>query len=98
MAPISGQHYQRSGRVADQELHALGNSTAHDNISGETMHDTIIKRRGKPTHGCHPGCVIQCSQVYNDEGGQLSDLRFRVRDHLGSGRERHHGEIWIRWP
>ncbi len=47
-----------------------GQFAAHDNISGETMHDTIVRRNGKPAHGCHPGCVIRCSQIYNDEQGK----------------------------
>jgi len=38
-------------------------------IGGETMHDIIVSRNGKPTHACHPGCVIRCSQVYNDKEG-----------------------------
>ncbi len=37
-----------------------------EKISGETMYDLIQERGGKPKHGCHAGCVIQCSQVYND--------------------------------
>lgn len=39
----------------------------HDKISGETMYDIIQERDGKPSHNCHAGCVIQCSQVYNDK-------------------------------
>jgi len=46
-----------------------GQFDAHDKISGEAMFDTIQKRKGKPTHACHPGCVIRCSQIYNDEHG-----------------------------
>lgn len=42
----------------------------HDKISGEFMHDTIVARGGKPKHGCHAGCLIQCSQVYNDKDGK----------------------------
>ena len=42
----------------------------HEAISGETMHDTIVERGGKPKHGCHKGCVIQCSQIYNDAKGK----------------------------
>ncbi|MBU1171496.1 MAG: aldehyde ferredoxin oxidoreductase [Proteobacteria bacterium] len=38
---------------------------AHD-ISGETMAETIEKRGGIVSEGCHPGCVIRCSQVYHD--------------------------------
>ena len=37
-----------------------------EKISGETMYDIIQERGGKPKHGCQAGCVIQCSQVYND--------------------------------
>jgi aldehyde:ferredoxin oxidoreductase len=38
-------------------------------ISGETEAETETKRKGMPTHGCHRGCVIQCSGVYNDKDG-----------------------------
>lgn len=47
-----------------------GQFEGHEQISGETMHDTIVARGGKPRHGCHAGCVIQCSQVYNDKDGK----------------------------
>ncbi len=43
-----------------------GQFEGHEKISGETMYDTIVERGGKPQHNCHPGCVIKCSQVYND--------------------------------
>lgn len=43
-----------------------GQFEGHEKISGETMYDVIQERDGKPKHGCHPGCVIQCSQIYND--------------------------------
>jgi len=39
-------------------------------ICGETMAENIKARGGKTTHGCHAGCVIQCSQVYNDKEGK----------------------------
>ena len=45
-------------------------------ISGETMHDTIVERRGKPTHACHPGCVMRCSQVYHDQDGKYLTAGF----------------------
>jgi len=38
-------------------------------ISGETEAETETKRGGLATHGCHRGCVIQCSGVYNDKDG-----------------------------
>lgn len=43
-----------------------GQFAGHESISGETMHDIIVERGGKPKHNCHAGCVIQCSQIYND--------------------------------
>ncbi|CAG37205.1 aldehyde ferredoxin oxidoreductase family protein [Desulfotalea psychrophila] len=50
-----------------------GQYADHEAISGETMHDTIVERGGKPKHNCHPGCVINCSQLYNDaEGNKLT--------------------------
>jgi aldehyde:ferredoxin oxidoreductase len=46
-----------------------GQFAGHEAISGETMYDTIVARGGKPKHNCHPGCVIQCSQIYADAKG-----------------------------
>ncbi|MFT5701866.1 MAG: aldehyde:ferredoxin oxidoreductase [Desulforhopalus sp.] len=47
-----------------------GQFEGHESISGETMADTITQRGGKVKHNCHPGCVIQCSQIYNDAKGE----------------------------
>ncbi len=38
-------------------------------ISGETLAETETKRGAMATHGCHRGCVIQCSGTYNDKDG-----------------------------
>jgi aldehyde:ferredoxin oxidoreductase len=38
-------------------------------ISGETQAEVEVKRGGLATHGCHRGCVIQCSGVYHDKDG-----------------------------
>jgi aldehyde:ferredoxin oxidoreductase len=38
-------------------------------ISGEAQAELEIKRGGSATHGCHRGCVIQCSGIYNDKDG-----------------------------
>jgi len=38
-------------------------------ISGETLAETEKVRGGKPTHGCHRGCVIRCSGIYVDKDG-----------------------------
>jgi len=43
-----------------------GQFEGHDMISGEKMHNLILERGGKIKHGCHEGCVIKCSQIYND--------------------------------
>ncbi len=47
-----------------------GQFDGHEKISGEHMHELIKARGGKVRHGCHKGCVIQCSQVYNDKNGR----------------------------
>ena len=39
-------------------------------ISGESQAELEISRGGKATHGCHRGCVIQCSGIYNDKDGK----------------------------
>jgi aldehyde:ferredoxin oxidoreductase len=46
-----------------------GQYEKHEEISGERMRELIIERGGSPKHGCQPGCIIQCSQVYNDKDG-----------------------------
>lgn len=38
-------------------------------ISGETEAELEKTRGGNPTHGCHRGCVIQCSGIYMDKDG-----------------------------
>ncbi|MEN8199292.1 MAG: aldehyde ferredoxin oxidoreductase C-terminal domain-containing protein [Thermodesulfobacteriota bacterium] len=53
-----------------------GQFEGNESISGETMHDLIVERGGKPKHGCHKGCVIQCSQVYNDLNGKYKTSGF----------------------
>ncbi len=40
-------------------------------ISGESFAATMTERGGQPTHGCHRGCVIQCSGIYNDKNGKF---------------------------
>ena len=62
-----------------------GQFAAHDNISGETMHDTIKARGGKTKHGCHAGCIIQCSQVYTDEQGKDMTSGFEYETIWGLG-------------
>lgn len=56
-----------------------------DNISGETMYDTIMERNGDPTHGCHVGCLIRCSQTYNDRDGNYLTAGFEYETIWGYG-------------
>jgi aldehyde:ferredoxin oxidoreductase len=53
-----------------------GQFEGHEEISGETMYDTIVERKGKPKHNCHKGCVIQCSQIYNDVNNKYKTSGF----------------------
>ncbi|MCG8529463.1 MAG: aldehyde ferredoxin oxidoreductase [Desulfovibrionales bacterium] len=54
-------------------------------ISGETLADNITKRSGKVSHGCHTGCIIQCSQVYNDKDGNMLTTGFEYETIWGFG-------------
>jgi len=47
----------------------LGRFDGASKISGETQAETEKARGGVVTHGCHRGCVIQCSGIYNDKDG-----------------------------
>ena len=46
-----------------------GRFPGHEKISGETQAALEKERQGNPTHGCHRGCVIQCSGIFNDKEG-----------------------------
>lgn len=62
-----------------------GQFDGHDKISGETMHATIVARGGSPTHGCHAGCQIQCSQIYLDKEGKYLTSGFEYETIWGMG-------------
>ncbi len=47
----------------------LGQIDHAADISGEKIAEVIEARKGKTTEGCHAGCLIQCSQQYNDKDG-----------------------------
>jgi aldehyde:ferredoxin oxidoreductase len=40
-------------------------------ISGETYAEIETARGGRPTHGCHRGCVIQCSGIFMGKDGKF---------------------------
>lgn len=56
-----------------------------EKICGETMHDLIVSRQGHPSHGCHPGCIIKCSQIYPDEEGKYLTSGFEYETIWGLG-------------
>lgn len=41
-------------------------------ISGEAIADAVKERcgEGMTGHGCHPGCIVKCSNIYPDESGK----------------------------
>jgi aldehyde:ferredoxin oxidoreductase len=41
-------------------------------ISGESINETVWSRggEGQTGHGCHPGCIIKCSNIYPDAEGK----------------------------
>jgi aldehyde:ferredoxin oxidoreductase len=48
----------------------MGQFPGHQKISGETQAATETERGGLATHGCHRGCIIQCSGIYHDKKGE----------------------------
>lgn len=53
-----------------------GQVTHAADISGEKIADVIKERGGKNKEGCHAGCIIQCSQQYNDADGNYVSSGF----------------------
>ncbi len=48
---------------------SFGQFEGASKISGEVTAQTEIERGGLATHGCHKGCIIKCSGIYNDKDG-----------------------------
>jgi aldehyde:ferredoxin oxidoreductase len=63
----------------------FGQFAGHEKISGETVKETIESRKGNPSHICHRGCVIRCSQVYNDKDGKYVTSGFEYETIWGLG-------------
>jgi aldehyde:ferredoxin oxidoreductase len=73
----------------------LGSMPAHNyhsgsfeqvqNLTGQTIKE-VNSRRGGTMHGCMPGCVIQCSIVFNNEEGShlTSALEYETLALLGT--------------
>jgi len=47
----------------------LGQFSEASKISGESEAELETTRGGLATHGCHRGCVIECSGIYHDKDG-----------------------------
>jgi aldehyde:ferredoxin oxidoreductase len=63
----------------------MGKFDGAEHISGERMAELIEKRGGKTKHGCHTGCIIQCSQVYHDKDGKYLTTGFEYETIWGFG-------------
>lgn len=78
---------------AMNEMHGLptqnyrrGQFEDADMISGEAVHEIILKNNGKYGLTCSPGCAIQCSNMIMDEQGNhvTSSLEYETIGLLGS--------------
>jgi len=55
--------------------------------SGEAIAEAVEKRGGGMMgHGCHPGCIIQCSNIFPDEDGNVlvSKIEYETTWSLGA--------------
>jgi len=54
-------------------------------VTGEVIRKNMWERGGR-MHGCMPGCVVKCSQIYNDENGErlVSAFEFEGVSMLGT--------------
>ena len=96
--PVSGQALAAYGTdVLVNIINEAGGFPSHnftngridhnDNISGETMNANITERggEGKVSHGCHPGCIMKCSQWYTDKQGKYITSGFEYETIWGLG-------------
>jgi aldehyde:ferredoxin oxidoreductase len=65
---------------------SAGNFEGAEKINGRTLAETINARGGKVGHGCSPGCVIRCSNIYHDSEGNyvVSALEYETIVLMGS--------------
>jgi aldehyde:ferredoxin oxidoreductase len=70
--------------------YSRGTFEGAEKIGGEAFAEILGKRKNAvPSHGCMRGCIIQCSQVYTDEEGEVitSGLEFETVGLAGSNCE-----------
>jgi aldehyde:ferredoxin oxidoreductase len=55
-------------------------------MGGDYISQLNVSRGGEHTHACMPGCVIQCSNVYNDASGKevVSPVEYETLGLLGT--------------
>jgi aldehyde:ferredoxin oxidoreductase len=63
-----------------------GNFEGYEKINGASLVEKINERGGKAGHPCSPGCVIRCSNVYNDANGNylVSGIEYETIGLMGS--------------
>lgn len=66
--------------------YSTGTFEGADKINGAALAETVKGRNGKTGHACSPGCVIRCSNIYNDEEGKYltAGLEFETIVLMGS--------------
>ena len=80
VGPISA-----AGGLATRNYSA-GNFEGADKINGAALAETAKSRGGRTGHACSPGCVIRCSNIYNDKEGNYltAGLEFETITLMGS--------------
>lgn len=68
-----------SGRLVDTDRETL-------KMGGDFIREQNIARGGEQEHACMPGCLIQCSNVYADAGGNevVSPVEYETLGLLGT--------------
>jgi len=62
----------------------LGRFEHANAVGGETLAEVAVKRGGLATHGCHPGCVMRCSNSYPlPDGKVVSPIEYESAWSLG---------------
>jgi len=63
-----------------------GENEKAEQLSGEHMYDVIVSRNGHASHGCLNGCIVKCSQTYNDKFGNYltSGFEYETINLMGS--------------
>ncbi len=65
---------------------SVGVFEGSENICGERIAELQKTREGANGHPCHPGCVIRCSNIYNDASGNYitSGMEYETISLIGS--------------